>query len=313
MMNKRDVILSIVDENRSLPYIPAAFFLHFPPEFRGGQAAVDKHLEFFRYTGMDLVKIQYERKYPPLPMQKPQDWAGMPRYGPDFYREQLEAVKGLVEAAHSEAVIVQTLYSPFMCAWHTAGEAFISALDEQPEQVAKGLEIITDSLLEFVRECTRLGVDGFYTSTQGGEAGRFSTPEIFEKYIKPFDLVLMEEVNRTCEFNILHVCDYQRPYADFSAVLDYPGTVVNCPLQFGEQRITPHEAAEMFGRPFMGGLERLGAIARGDRAAIKQAIEEVSGEAPPRFILAADCTVPDNTPWDNLKYAIEVAHSRNRE
>ncbi|MCC7206953.1 MAG: hypothetical protein IT323_06580, partial [Anaerolineae bacterium] len=50
MMNKRDVVLSLLDENATRPYVPAAFFLHFPPAFREGQAAVDKHLEFFRYT-----------------------------------------------------------------------------------------------------------------------------------------------------------------------------------------------------------------------------------------------------------------------
>ncbi|MCZ7543837.1 MAG: hypothetical protein M5R40_09995 [Anaerolineae bacterium] len=66
-MNKRDVILSLLDPDGRPPYIPAAFFLHFPPGFREGQAAVEKHLEYFRDTGMDFVKIQYERPFPPIP------------------------------------------------------------------------------------------------------------------------------------------------------------------------------------------------------------------------------------------------------
>ena len=32
-------------------------------------------------------------------------------------------------------------------------------------------------------------------------------------------------------------------------------------------------------------------------------------QAPSRFILAADCTVPNETPWDNLKLAIDTAHA----
>ena len=44
-MNKRDVILGLADANRPWPYVPAAFFLHFPPALHFGQAAVDKHLE----------------------------------------------------------------------------------------------------------------------------------------------------------------------------------------------------------------------------------------------------------------------------
>ena len=59
-MNKQELMLGLLDETKKQEYIPAGFFLHFDPEYQQGQAAVDKHLEFFRYTGMDFVKIQYE-------------------------------------------------------------------------------------------------------------------------------------------------------------------------------------------------------------------------------------------------------------
>jgi uroporphyrinogen decarboxylase len=310
-MDKRENLLSLVEGNRSPEFVPAAFFLHFPAQFHAGQAAVEKHLEYFRYTGMDFVKIQYEANFPHLvEIQTPDDWARMPFYGLDFYAGQLKAVEGLVKAAKKEAVIVQTLYSPFMCAGHTTSdETLTSHLDQQPDKVRKGLEVITDSLLQFVRACMRLGVDGFYTSTQGGEAGRFTNPGVFEQYVKPFDLTLMNEVNQTCRFNILHVCDYGRDYADFSPFLEYPGHVVNCPLKLGDRQLSPTEAARMFARPYMGGMERLGVIATGTPEQVRQAAEAVLTAAPEKFILGADCTVPNDTPWDNLKAAIETAHA----
>src|SRR5262249_42392302 len=159
------------NEGSARPYVPAAFFLHFPPEFREGQAAVDKHLEYFRFTGMDLLKIQYERTFPPqTQIQSPADWSKMPPYGREFFDGQLKAVEGLVKAVKSEAVVVQTLYSPFMCAAHATSSAVLTDhLNREPEKVKKGLEMITESLRIFVRECIRLGVDGFYMSTQGGE------------------------------------------------------------------------------------------------------------------------------------------------
>src|SRR5579871_605639 len=99
-MNKREVVLSILDSKHTLPYIPAAFFLHFSPEFHAGQAAVDKHLEYFRYTEMDFIKVQYERTFPHLDAIKmPEDWAKMPHYSLDFYEGQLTAVEGLIKAA----------------------------------------------------------------------------------------------------------------------------------------------------------------------------------------------------------------------
>jgi uroporphyrinogen decarboxylase len=310
-MNKRDVVLGLLDEKSQLPYTPAGFFLHFPPEYREGQAAVDKHAQYFRHTGMDFVKIQYERTFPPIStIQRPEDWARMPRYGREFFDGQLKAVEGLVKALKREAVVVQTLYSPFMCAAHTTGDALLTAhLNQEPDKVRKGLEIITESILVFVRACIELGVDGFYASTQGGEAGRFADASVFERYIKPYDLTVMGEINRACPFNILHVCDYHRDYDDFSRFLDYPGHIVNCPLKVGDEQISPKEAAQLFGRPFMGGLERKGVLATGTPAQIKQAAEAVLREAPPRFMLAADCTVPNDTPWDNLKIAIDTAHA----
>ncbi len=90
--------------------------------------------------------------------------------------------------------------------------------------------------------------------------------------------------------------------------VDYPGHVVNCSLEVGDRHMTPREAAALFGRPFMGGLERKGLLATGTPAEVRRAAQAVLADAPDRFILAADCTVPGDTSWDNLAAAIAVAH-----
>jgi len=312
-MNKRDAVLSLLDLGAAPTHTPAAFFMHFGPAYREGPAAIDKHLDYFRHTGMDFVKIQYEHVFPTIAeIKAPTDWRKMPVYDRSFYAASLEVVKGLVEAAKSEALILMTLYSPFMCAGHTTSDAIITAhLKEDPEAVKPGLEAITESLLTFVRACIEIGVDGFYASTQGGEAHRFAgaAPGIFESYIKPYDLVLMEEIDAACPFNILHVCDYHGGYDDLSPFLDYPGDIVNAALQLGERKLAMREVAEMFQRSFMGGMERHGVIASGDRAAIRERVRELLREAPERFILAADCTVPGDISWDALRAAIDTAHA----
>ena len=118
---------------------------------------------------------------------------------PQYFAEQLKAVEGLVEALKSEAVVVVTLYSPFMCAGQITGnDLLIQHLEQDPEAVKVGMEAVTDSLLAFVRACVQLGVDGFYASTQGGEAGRFDNPDRFDLAIKPYDLRVMNEINATC-------------------------------------------------------------------------------------------------------------------
>jgi uroporphyrinogen decarboxylase len=309
--NKRDAVLALLDRNARQDYIPAAFFIHFDKAFHFGPPAVQKHLEYFRYTGMDFVKIQYERTFPPIPdIKRPEDWRNMPSYKLDFYQPELEAVQGLVKAAKREALVLVTLYSPFMCAGHTTSLPLLTAhLQESPEPVRKGLEAITDSLMLFVRECIRLGVDGFYASTQGGEAGRFRDPLVFTRHVKPFDLVLMDEMNRSCPFNILHVCDYNEPYSDLSPFVDYPGHVVNGNPQLTSGTLTWKDMARMFNRPCMGGMDRHGIIGSGTAEEAGKAATRVLNAASAPFVLGADCTLSSEIQWDNIRAAVAAAHA----
>lgn len=314
-MNKRDRMLDLADGHEDAGYVPAAFFLHFDPAFHRGAAAVERHLEFFKATGMDFVKIQYEHPFPVMAqIGRPEDWASIPRLDTKYFAEPLEVVEGIVEAAGADAVVVVTLYSAIMHAAHaTTREMVTEHLDADPEKTARGLRIINQAILLFARECLKRGVDGFYASTQGGEAGRFKDPELFNRVIKPLDLEVMTEIDRKARFNILHVCDYQGPYEDLSPYVDYPGHIVNSPTRLKTGTKTPRQLSEMFKRPFMGGLDRLGLLASGSPSQVAQEVRGTLRDAPPGFVLGADCTVPSTTPWQNLKTAIDTAHTGGAE
>jgi uroporphyrinogen decarboxylase len=310
LMNKRDTMLSLIDDTASPEYVPAAFFLHFDHADHQGQAAIEEHLEFFGATGMDFVKIQYEQPFPAsTPIRKPGDWVHAPLCSEEFFEAPIRVVEGLVDAAKSEALVIMTLYSPFMWAAHLAD--ITNHLKENPEAAKKGLEIMTENVLTLIRGCKRAGIDGFYASSQGGEAFRFQDPNIFQNYIKPTDLAVWDELS-SCTFNILHICDYEGGYDDLTPFLDYPGQVVNSSLKIRDRTLTPKGISELFGHPFMGGLERKGVLATGDLEAIRRGATDVLAQAPERFILAADCTVPSDTPWENLRVATETAHQQRK-
>ena len=76
--------------------------------------------------------------------------------------------------------------------------------------------------------------------------------------------------------------------------------------------MSAREVARLFNRPFMGGMERKGVIAAGSAQEIKDAVRAALKDAPERFILGADCTVPPDTSWENLRIAIETAHEYRR-
>jgi len=310
-INKREAVLKMLDPLVKQDYIPASFFIHFDKNSRIGQAAIDKHLEFFNETDMDIVKIQYESSFPVLSeIKEPGDWKKMPLYGKEFYADQLEVVKGLTEKMKNDAIVIVTLYSPFMCAGHTTSDSIITEhLKQDPESVKSGMEIITESLTFFARECLKLGVDGFYLCTQGAENHRFENPEIFNKYIKPYDLALYNGIHDDCNFNILHICDHHGDYDDVEVFKDYPGHVINCSQKIGSEIVETEKFYEMFNRPFMGGINKRGIIVDGSTEEIEAEVKKVLNDAPGKFMLGATCTLPGNIKWENIRTSIDMAHN----
>ncbi len=310
-MNKREVVLSLLDPGTPTPYVPAGFFIFFDENHHHGQAAIDKHLEFFNYTGMDFVKIQYTNNFPFIPqIRSPEDWVKMPVHGADFYEDPLNIAKGLVDAAGKDALVLMTLYSPYICAEDTVGpDVIVEHLKQDRELTKVGMQAITDSLMIFIEGCAEVGIDGFYHSTQGGETNNFEGSPVFDECIKPFDLELTHEIERRFEFNILHVCDHMGSYSDYAPFLEYPGHVVSSGTHLGSKNLTGDEIAGMFGRPFMGGMDRAGVIVDGSKREIEEQVRRVCSEMGSDFILGADCVLPEDVNWENIKTAIDAAHA----
>jgi uroporphyrinogen decarboxylase len=76
--------------------------------------------------------------------------------------------------------------------------------------------------------------------------------------------------------------------------------------------MTPQEVSDLFGRPYMGGLDRHGIIVSGSTDEIKQEVENVLAQASTKFFLAADCTLPSDIDWNNIRTAIATAHAHIR-
>jgi len=313
-MTNRERLLYLAREGSLADdYLPAAFFLHFPDDCHAGPAAVRKHVEFFNATGNDLVKVQYERRFPALAdIRRPSDWARLPCYDAAFYAEPLDVVAGVVDELGGTAVVIVTLYSPFMFAGHVVGkERLLSHFAEDPAAVRSGLDVIAESLRHFVGGCIERGVDGFYASTQGGEVGRLDA-ELFGRYVKPTDLAVWELFRERTQFNVLHVCDYAAPYQSFEQYTDYPGHIVSAPVQLADRRLPGRDVARLFGRPFLGGLDRLGAISHGPPDAIVREAEQAIRDGPEAMILGADCTLAAGADWNDIATATGVAHAWKR-
>ncbi len=277
-----------------------------------GDAAVKAHQDYFRATGMDFVKIQFDEQTFPAndQVKTPKDWAKLPILPEKWFEPTLYLLRALVKAAKSEAMIIQTLYSPLqLAAQAVPSKLLVEHVNQDAESVCRGIENITLSLLNLVQAAARAGVDGFYTCSQGGETNRIADLTLFRRTVKAYDMLLYKETSQLVPYNIMHICDYEGSYNDFVPRFeDYPGRVVNVPLTADGKSLSLRQAAAIFKRPVMGGLNRLGVLSTGSPEAARNAALEVLKDAPANFILGADCTVNAKTPIENLRIAIETAH-----
>jgi uroporphyrinogen decarboxylase len=307
--NKREKVLAVLDQSKPNDYIPAAFFMHFKDKL--GQGAVDSHLQYFRATNMDFVKVQYEIVVPHLDdIKSPKDWAKIPVYKKDFFEPQLAVIEALARELKAEALILPTVYSPLSLAQQTVGKDAIEHIKQDPDAVAKGLSAITESIVNYIDEAIKRGADGFYISTQGGNSKFFDNGALFEKAVVPYDKIVSQEASDKALLNILHICDYgEAYYTQINQFASYPGSIINAPnVLLDGTPISLKEVQNTFRRPTMGGLDRLGVLAKGSEDEAKAAADKILSEASPNFILGADCTVPSDVPWQKLRAVIDYAH-----
>lgn len=292
--------------------VPAAFFQHFGPGARHGQAALNAQLEFFEATGMDMFKIMFDDIYPPIPgIRTAADWRDLPAFRRDdpVFTQQLDLARQVVARAGRRAYVFQTIFTPFV----SAGCAVSGLVDWDekisphflldPEAVRSALKTIGGVLEGFAQDLAATGIDGFYVSVQGGERARYPRA-FFEEWLKPLDLAFLRALQATGKLVFIHFCGTGMRLEEY---FDYPGDIVN--LAVHGNGISLAGAAERFCRPVMGGLDNTGVICTGGEAAIRDEVERTLRAGPAGAMLGADCTIPQTVPVEHLRWAVEAAHA----
>lgn len=285
--------------------VPASFWFHFPPDKAHGEPSVRAHLDYYRESGVDYLKVMNEHPYQAdVSIRTPADWKHVrpAPLGSSFYQEQLAEIKRIVDELQGECLIITTLFGPFASGNHAGNRLVGEHLRADPGPVSQGLGAIADSLAEFACACVDAGASGIYYSAQGGEEDRF-TEEEFLRYIKPHDLTVLNAVQDHGEFHLLHICGNR---IRLPLCADYPSHAVNWaaanPANPGLQ-----VGREIFRRTIMGGMDNNGIIVDGAPEEIRAAVREViAGFGTRGFILGADCTVPTGIPVANIRTAVEA-------
>lgn len=307
--NKREIMEHFLSGKLDKSYIPGAFFMHFPQDSKSGEKAINAHVEYFLATGMDFVKIQFEQGYGRIKIEKTEDWKQIKPLPSDFFQPTLNIVKGIYDRTGAKVMVLSTVYSPFQMLIQTVGvKTVVEYATKNPDRIKEALRVFTEGIKEYVKSCKAIGIDGFYTPTQGGEMKFYSIPRFFEDFVKPYDLEVINECNKGTRLNILHICDYEGTYDDLSRYLDYPGQIINAPVTLNGKPLSLEKCEQIFKRPVMGGLYRKGAILNGTPNEVATEVKKLAKSNSSRFILGADCTVLPDTPMVNIQTAIKTAH-----
>lgn len=309
--NKKEIMDQFVAGKLNPSYVPAAFFVHFSPDAKEGQAAVKAHLDYFANADGDILKVQFEQRVPRIRDYELQEsWDAVEPLPEDFYRPTLEVIAGLQEEAGDAAYVIPTIYSAYQLATQSLGERGIrEGAVNHPEDLKRVLGYYTDALKWLVSECKKIGIEGFYMTTQGGEMKYYDISGFFDTFIKPYDLDVMNACSEGTKMNILHICDWEGTYDDLTRYADYPGQIVNTPINLNGTPFTMKDGEELFGRPVLGGLERMGAINTATPEEVGALVRTAIDEGPAgRLMIGAECTV-SSAPLENIAAAISAAHN----
>lgn len=293
--NKRELLLSVLDQSKPNDYIPVEFFQHFGDGKNQGKVAVDNHIKYYDQTHADFVKLDYRGVKPKhVDVKTPADWKKV-KFDLSVFDDQLNVIEALAKKYKGETFVLPTVFSPIKTLSQIIGEvpgdaAVIELINKDPEAVKPALEEVVKATEYFIREARKRGADGFYVSSI---AHIVELGQNFYNVVRPYDKRVSEIAAEVAPFNILHICGVG--YTDIDSYRDYPASVINFPTKLTYGARTLKQVSEDFGRPVFGGLDNSAnsILATGTIEEVKREIDKVLANAPQNIIFGADCTAPD--------------------
>jgi len=271
---------------------PFSIWYHFGNQHASPERTAEVHLEFCETYDLDLLKVMNDYDYP-MPdgmevMATPED---LKRLAPfDVTRtplgRQLRAIELIAKPLRGKALFVDTVFN----AWNTlrrnlVKEAMGPLMADHPQALEAALQVVNDNLIRYALASLERGAAGIFLSVPA--AAETLTPEQYTRFMRPFDLQLLNALRGKGECHILHAHGEQL-YLD--QLLDYPVQALSWADLNGGPSIA--EARRRTPLTLMAGLDHIKfpyVSVRAIRDQVKSALAQAGGT---KFILAPGCSVP---------------------
>ena len=306
-MTKRERVAAAL-RGDEVDRVPASIWFHFAPGHvaRTPREEADDHIAHVRRYDLDYLKVMNDNPYDMAvdfaSVKTVDEWAKLEPLSADAlgFAAQAETVRILREEL-GDIYMTSTIFGPFAQGNRIAGRDLLQHISEDRDKVKAGLAVVTESLCVLARETIKAGADGIYLACSGAAEEELSEAD-YRDLIRAFDIEVVKAAAGG-DFNFVHVHGNGCPFGIFQ---DYPADAIGWTATSNPPSLA--QARNLTSMCLVGGWEQEGAVATGDleglRAETAAAIEATDGR---HFMLGPGCTIPENTPEEYIRAAIQSA------
>ncbi len=212
--------------------------------------------------------------------------------------ENVECARLVHEHYGNEVPVIITVFNPLTTAMKMGGDNVLIHARSHPDEFKAGLDVITETTINYVKELAKAGAAGIFLATQLGTYDKMSLEE-YEKWGVPTDLAVLDAA-KDMWFNIMHMHG-EAPM--FERMAQYPVQAVNFHDRLAED-YTLAKGREITDKILIGGVEEYTTLFNGSDAELKAQLADALNQVPDgRLILGPGCCVPLNVPEDRLELA----------
>ena len=333
-MTNKELLLAALN-NREVPRLPVGFWFHFvtdPEKTQGlerpelAEQSVKGHRRYIEEFRPDFVKVMSDGffGYPQvgetvklnLGAEKIGDLAKFQPVGEDhpWIQAQIAQVKRIV-SLQKDTMYFYNIFSPSTTLKRIIGlETLITWFREDPSLLASTLLRMAEGIAAQAKSViVHGGADGIYLSAQNHDVSRISDDE-YHRYFSPADKIVLDAANEASENNILHICGYRGCRNHLEAWTGYKAKAYNWAVNV--EGVSLLEGKKIFGgAAVIGGFANTAddLIYKGSREEIEAYTAKIIGEAGRTgVILGADCTVPNDTPFERFEWVRKKAKTLSR-
>ncbi len=297
-MNRRERFFGAV-EGGNVDRVPVTVWMHFVTPYLSGAESARRHCQFIKHYNWDLAKAVSDYRFP-LPEETTgirtiEDFAKIKKASMSHptYSEQISLLKGMRKELGDNWPVIDTTFDPIQQILRPSGFSTIQLILDNSTKARPMIEAATETVIDYVRELKKNGVDGVFYSTRAAATEACSqgfTQVAFEELLRPYDIAILEEMKGM--IRMLHAC---KSHLDLNRIKSYPHEV----LSWADKDSTCPTMAEVRGisdKCLMGGIDQ--------SSVIEQSIDEIQGDINSaisvnenkNFILSPGCTIGSNVP-----------------